>query len=226
MREFAVGCLLAFSACSQGSKIVPVGFEARRCNFISDCGGRFSLRGHITLVIPAQYDTLLTWIDRSDAGGTPKYRFTNSKGCLIQESGFFKREDGYCKDSIDRMTIETGQSFDLGLDTLNLERISRSEREYYQTRHQRNPVWKAPAWRSRSREKINGRTFVIKEFYGSSEFVEEPYKQLVAVTEFRQGPSLWYARFRFECKQKDCRNFAKNAYTVLNSVRIDTVASK
>ena len=226
MKKLAVGGLLALAACSQSPKTVPVGFKAQCVDFIPERGARFSLIGRVGLVVPEQYDTLLAWMDWSDIGGTPKYRFTNSKGCLIQESGFFKREDGYCKDSIDRMTIETGQSFGLGLDTLNLERIPRSEREYYQTRHQRNPVWKAPAWRSRSREKINGRTFVIKEFYGSSNFIEEPYEQLIAITEFKQGPSLWYARLRFECKQKDCRNFAKSAYTVLNSVRIDTVASK
>jgi hypothetical protein len=216
------------SACSRAEEEIPVGFKKQQFDFKDIDGGRFYLHGHVQLFVPAKYDTLLIWNDRSDAGGMPKYRFTNSKGCLLQESGFLKPEGTYCTDTLDRLTIETQQSFGLGLDTVSLERMaymSEAEKRHHEMMHRVYPAWKAPILKEMKRERINGRTFVIKQFYGSWKLVPEPYKHLTAVTELKQGPSLWVTAFHFECKQQDCHDFAKNAYTVLQSVKIDTLSA-
>ena len=81
-----------------------------------------------------------------------------------------------------------------------------------------------PVWRIKKRENINDIRFIIYQWKGPAILIHEPFEQLTADTEIQQGNHYWTIRFRFECKQKDCRDFAQNAFTTLHSVVIDTVA--
>ncbi|MCI1186007.1 hypothetical protein MON38_01145 [Hymenobacter sp. DH14] len=199
-----------------------MGFIQRRVIFNQD---RYHPFPHcvLKLIVPTEYDTLLTWIDRSDNIGSDiaKYRFTNSKGCLIRESGFFKKEDGFCKDTLDRLTIAAQQIYGDGLWTVEgLDEIARKidKRD--------SIICKTKSlWREKKIERINGLQFVISSRRGPGHLFCEPYEQLGARTEFVQGGKRWNLSFAFECKNKDSRNFRKRAYTILQSIQIDTLVN-
>ncbi|MFD2720106.1 hypothetical protein ACFST9_15390 [Hymenobacter monticola] len=150
----------------------------------------------------------------------PKYRFTNSKGCLLQESGFFKREGEYCKDTLDRLTIETSLGFDDEMTLANLDGTI-----HYWEEHTKVIGGNPPIWKAKRLQVINGRTFGILESFGPGKLIDKPYEQLSAKVKFRQGGKPWEVVFNFECKQRNCRDFVENANKILRSVRIDTVAN-
>jgi hypothetical protein len=222
MRILVLALLVALSSCSNDKPQIPVGFTLRTVTF-KKWPYVPSPHGRITLHIPVRFDTLLTWVDKSDnqMSDRPKYRFTNSQGCLIQETGFFKRADGYCKDTLDRLTIETEQMpFTYYNESLDLNAVVKQSK-YVDSVMQNAP----PVWRTARKEGINGRTFIILEFNSTGAWINKPYEQINAHTEFRQGRGYWHTTFRFECKQKNCQEFAENVYATLHSVRIDTLGS-
>ncbi|MBO2007829.1 hypothetical protein [Hymenobacter negativus] len=217
--------LLAGSACQ---KKVPAGFVERRADFKSF---KFypNLEGNIKLNVPVKFDTLLNWVDRSDAGGSTKLRFTSSKGCLTQESGYIHVD--ICDDDIDRLTIESypiGPATRINNDTAGFAyaamRLQQAARSYV------NKF----AWHSKSVKTINERQFRVLEYWGSQnlgrnkqgEFVKGPFERLVATTRLNQGGREWGITMLFECKRCDYAGFAKNAHTALESVIIDTIASR
>ncbi|UOQ70109.1 hypothetical protein [Hymenobacter cellulosilyticus] len=118
--------------------------------------------GSLTLAVPAQYDTLLTWLDAADTpnGDRCKYRMGSSSGCLRQESGFY-REGTFCKDTLDRLTISTKTSFGTPESLTSLAR-------YIQHTNEANQSVGAPptVWKSKKVKVINGRPFSIVEFIG------------------------------------------------------------
>ena len=122
MRVLAVTLLLLVSACSRDDNKVPTGFVKRTFSFTNG-EYKYSPMCRVSLYVLEKYDTLLTWVDRSDNASShkPKYRFTSSKGCLLKESGFFHIKGGYCEDSLDRLTVETSLS-EAGAGAIDIER--------------------------------------------------------------------------------------------------------
>ena len=214
--------MVGLAACSTNKPEVPAGFVKRTVNLINR---KYvpAPEGRVTLLVPNRYDTLLVWVDLSDSQGShiPKYRFVNSKACLLQESGFFKREGTYCKDTLDRLTIETRLGFNEDIKLTDLKRQIAEQDYAFKIMGRIATVWKA-----RKIEVINGRTFGIVESFGSGPLVMEPYNQVVASTEFGQGRQRWELVLRFECKNKDCKRFAMAANTILHSVRVDTLVGQ
>ena len=220
MRILAVISLLVFASCSKREPENPVGFTQRRVIFKEDKYHPFPACA-ITLLVPVEYDTLLKWVDWSDnsASDISKYRFTNSRGCLIQESGFFKKADGFCKDTLDRLTIYPQQIYGDGEWTMK----SLNETAF-QTDKRDSIICKTKSlWRLKKIEKINERQFVIISRRGPGYFFCDPYEQLSAGTNFRYRNKQCHISFVFECKNKNNRDFEKRAYTVLKSIKIDTL---
>lgn len=221
MRILATVLICSISACSRHAEI-PVGFVQRRVIFNQDKYHPFP-HCAIRLLVPTEYDTLLTWIDRSDntASDIAKYRFTSSRGCLIQESGFFKKDDGFCQDTLDRLTIVPQQDYGSGLWTLEeLDEMARRTDERDST------ICKTKSlWREKKIETINGLQFVVISRRGPGQLFCEPYEQLSARTNFLQNGKRWHFVFVFECKNRESRNFKNRAYTVLQSVQIDTLVN-
>lgn len=216
--------MLAVSACQ---KKIPAGFVEQRANFKSY---KFypNLKGEIKINVPVKFDTLLNWVDRSDAGGITKIRFVNSKDCLKQESGYIHKD--VCDNDFDRLTIETcpiGPANVLKPDTggfaygnAQFERAARARGNKF-------------IWHSNSIEIINERQFVVREYFGShllgfnkaGQAVKGPFERIVATTQLNQGGIAWGIALVFECKNCDYLTFAKNAHTTLHSVVIDTVVT-
>ncbi len=167
----------------------------------------------VNLFVPMELDTLLEWVDNSDCPccEVKKYRLTSSKGCLIQESGFFKPE--YCRDSFQRLTVEHScfGKDNLRIDTAFLSRNVRRE-------NQRNKESQYPEieWRQQEIKNINGHLFAIFHYVGRNPYLEKPFEQIVAVTNFRNT----VLDFRFECYRQDCIDFSEKAFKTINSIMI------
>lgn len=224
---FLPAILLILATCSTAEETIPPGFARQQLAFKTYKyfpGPKAVIR----LYVPARFDTLLNWVDRSDAGGTVKNRFISSKGCLTQESGFV--HVNVCAGEFDRLTIETyllggaelpNDTTGFAKECTQLEQAARDRVNQF-------------IWHSKSIRLIHGRQFAIQEFFGSRllgfdenhNAVTKPFEQLIARTQLIQGGASWLVTFRFECKQQECRDFSKHAYTVLNSIEIDTAASK
>lgn len=207
--------------CSADKQQLPAGFVKRTVTLVKRPYVP-SPTGTITLNVPVKYDTLLVWLDVSDnqMSHKPKYRFTSSKGCLLQESGFFKWEGTYCQDSLDRLTIETQMNYG------SEETLEAVERRIRNQDERNKAVGAVPTvWKSKKLATINGRIFSIVEFFGVGSLVAEPYRQIVATTTLRQADRGWEVRFQFDCKRKQCANFARDVYTTIQSIRIDSLAS-
>jgi hypothetical protein len=227
MRVVLFVLLWGVVACTPEKPPVPVGFVSQRVDFLPD---RWSsaLVGQVRLYVPERYDTLLQWVDQSDAGGTVKYRFTRARGCLIKESGFIHVT--FCDDSLDRLTLETDRVYGLTARDTALFGFEAQQAQDRQT---------GPgdfAWRAKEWQLIHQRPFAVQAFWGTrllgvyhtkEAYAKRlrPYEQLIARTLLRQGGASYQLTFRFECKQGDCQGFAQRANTVLNSIEIDTLAS-
>jgi hypothetical protein len=223
MRVVLFVLLLGMVACTSDNHPVPAGFAPRHVDFLPHKWSP-SLVGRVRLSVPERYDTLLQWFDRSDAGGTMKYRFTHAKGCLIKETGYVHVD--FCDDSLDRLTIET--DYINGLTAHDTTLFGYDARQAYQ-RKPGDFAWRAKKWML-----IHQRPFAVQAFWGPRLLGHKTdearskglrsYEQLIARTLLRQGGRSHQLTFRFECKQRDCRDFAQQAYTVLNSIEIDTLA--
>jgi hypothetical protein len=221
MRISALVPLLVLAACSTPKQepAVPAGFTKRIVAFNVQ-PGVVSPIGQITLHVPAKYDTLQAWVDAADTpwANKAKYRFTNSAECLLKESGY-KRPGDYCQDTLDRLTIvaQASHASEETMEAVN-RRIKHLDERY-------NPTGTAATvWKLKKLEIINGRTFSVVESFGGTELIAQPYEQLTATTIVQEKSHNWEVTLQFDCKQQDCRSFAKEAYTVLKSVQIDTAA--
>jgi hypothetical protein len=231
MRVVLLVLLWGMVACTPEKPPAPVGFVAQRVNFLLDKRNS-ALVGQVRLYVPERYDTLLQWVDESDAGGTMKYRFTRAKGCLIKESGFI--HVNFCDDSLDRLTIETSPVY--GLTARDTALVRDAQMAQFLSR-QRTPA--AFAWRAKGWRLFHQRPFAVQAFWGPrllgvrkpdkarAKGLQElqPYEQVIARTLLWQRGNSYQLTFRFECKQGDCRGFTQRAYIVLNSIEIDTLVS-
>lgn len=205
-------CLtLAFASCSETPPPLPQGFSERSlCLKDSSSGKNLGL---VRLAIPPEFDTLLTWIDWSDAGGEQKYRFVNSRGCLIKESGFFKTK--YCHDSIRRFTIEHqfhSSPIGISLDTTLVSRIVRKVESVSDLFG--NPV----RWKTKGIQKINGNDFGVFHYIGADYFTDE-MEAIFAITLVGND----YIEFRWECaSNRNSITFIREAQQTLASIQIDT----
>ena len=206
--------IFIFIGCRNEERIKPLNFIEK--DIILQDKYTKKIFSKVNLFIPIEFDTLLIWTDASDCGccDVDKYRLTNSKNCLITESGFFKHD--FCKDSIERLTIEHQcagiDSFKLDTTILNkfVEKIN-AYNDYF-------PMPKTD-WKAKKIGKINGKDFIIIDFFGQNEYSKKPYAQIIASTISKKT----WVTFRFECNQNDCSNFSKKAYQILNSIQIDTL---
>lgn len=167
----------------------------------------------VTLYVPAELDTLLTWIDESDCTccDVKKYRLTASNGCLIQESGFFKNE--YCTDSFQRLTIlhqclgENKDLIDTTLLNVGITNVNNDHRDIYP-----NPIWI-----NQELKNINGQPFVILHYFGQDYYCKKPFESITAITVINNT----YIEFEWECApHNDSADFSKKAYQTLESIRI------
>ena len=225
MRLLLFAGLLLLTACASDKsdkQEIPAGFVQRTFEF-KQRPSLLGPKGRVTLLVPAKYDTLLVWLDASDTpgGDKAKYRFVNAKDCLLQESGFFKREGTYCSDSLDRLTIETQMNY--GSEE-TLEAVDRRIRNSNERNKAMGNV--ATVWKSKKLATINGRLFSIVEFFGAGNLIAEPYQQIVATTTLQQADRSWEVRFQFDCKRKNCQDFAPNASTVIKSIQLDTMTNR
>ena len=219
--------LLLLSACSaperepQQAPAVPAGFVPRTVRFIA----RPKLllpTGTLTLHVPARYDTLLTWIDQADTpmGDQAKYRFVGAKGCLLQESGYYK-EGTVCRDTLNRLTISTQMTSSAE------ESLATVARRIEHAEETGRAIGLAPTvWKAKKLLTVNGRRFSVVESFGGSTMVATPYEQVRAVTVLQSAGHNWEVTLLFECKQPNCRNLPREAYQALQSVRIDTAARR
>ncbi|WP_324680669.1 hypothetical protein [Hymenobacter sp. GOD-10R] len=218
--------LVLLSACKSPAPTVPAGFVARHVRFLAD--DRYSLlAGYLRLNVPVRYDTLLHWVDQGDAAPTLKYRFTSARGCLLQERGYIQQPA--CTQAVDRLTILTDHySGMVAGDTTGFhgrcQALERAEHEMGNTF----------AWRARKVLRLDHRVFTVQEFCGAryrywlpgqrKRFRWEPYQELLAQTIVQQGKGAWLISFRFECTQAACPAFSQQAYTILSSVHLDSLA--
>ena len=220
----ACGALFILAACSANAPEVPelpAGLKPRTVRLEGVPAARnldisqFP-RGEVALLVPEEFDTLMTWLDASDTpqGHRFKYRFTSSKGCLVKESGWM-RPGTYCPDSFARLTLEAQQSSG---PADSLEGVDKTIRAGDARNRAAGVV--ATVWKVKKQAVFHGRTFAVVESFGTGTFSAEPYEQLTAVTTLAQGNMYWDLTFRFECKQPDCRGFADQAYAVLRSARL------
>ncbi len=211
---FLIFSILTCLGCYKKERIKPLNFVEKEI-ILQDSFSKKKLC-KMNLFIPIEYDTLLKWRDASDCGCcfTDKYRLTNSKSCLIKESGFLKIK--YCKDSIDRLTIEHQC---IGEDTFKLDTTFLNE--YIIGRGDMAKSFRFPQdeWRANKIKNINGKEFIILDYFGQDIFLDKPYEQILAMTISKKT----LITFRFQCYQNDCINFPKKAYQILNSVQIDTL---
>lgn len=164
----------------------------------------------VNLWVPAEFDTLLQWVDWSDCTccDEKKYRFTNSDGCLIKESGFFKTS--FCKDSFYRLTISNqcaGEDL-FTMDTILLNKI-------YERKN--NDVLLNPQWKNKEIKYINERPYIILHYFGQDYYAGKPFEQIIAITQFNKTS----ISFRWECCQPECPDFSKKAYQTLESIKIE-----
>lgn len=205
---------LAFVSCSENPPSLPRGFVERTL-CLTDSFSRKNL-AQIQLVVPVEFDTLLSWIDWNDAGGEQKYRFVNSKGCLIQESGFFK--SSYCRDSIQRLTIEHQLgSVEAGfaIDTSLINRVGKKLES-------KSDLFGAPLkWKNKGIQKINSCDYAVFHYIGANYFAND-IEIFEAITLVESG----YIAFRLECAGFDCSDFSRKAWQTLASIQIDTICGR
>lgn len=171
--------------------------------------------GRVKLFVPIEFDTLLSWFDYSDCGGVKKYRLTNSRSCLKQESGFFKSIDSVCTDSIFRLTIEAGEQLkERPLDSNELNSLVD-----YTTNIHKDAGYPLPVWNRKEIQRINKLDYIVLDYPLTSVTTNYPYQQIVAHTCLK---NLWIT-IRIECCQKDCSGFSEKAYQMLKSIKIDTI---
>lgn len=94
---------LLFISCSNNERFNSNGYIKREFKLLDlETEKPFAI---IKLLVPSKYDTLLMWTNMSDCTccHLRMYRFTNSKGCLLQESGFLPSAS--CQDSVDMLTF-------------------------------------------------------------------------------------------------------------------------
>jgi hypothetical protein len=205
---------MVFMHCEPGKRIRPDGFVEHE----------IVLRDHrendafanVNLYIPAEFDTLLTWYHSSDCAccGIQKYRLTNSKSCLLQETGFFSLPN--CKDSVDRLTIEHQC---VGRSKMKMDRAWVHDQTSSMERKNNDIGYPPIVWNNNKLEKIHGNEFWIQDYIGQEPYSDRPFKQIVASTIFHD---TWIG-FRFECLQDDCSGFSEKAYQMLNSIQLDTL---
>lgn len=229
MRFFLIALGLLLAACSSTTLQTPAGFVRRQVAFQYHDPYRH-LRGHLHLMVPSRYDTLQSWFDHSDTEGTRKYRLTSSTGCLLQESGWIHEQA--CNQTLDRLTIEVDRLFgDPGPDTVGYYLAQQRQRVEQMARLLHEELGGArTVWHTNQLTSFHQRPFTLQAYFGSrvlggypvgKRWKLEPYEQLIAATVIKYRKEYWGLTFRFECKQADCRHFAQQAKTILNSVEIE-----
>jgi hypothetical protein len=172
----------------------------------------------VTIFLPPSYDTLLQWVDRSDCGGccnVVKYRFTNSRSCLLQESGFLKSR--FCPDTfaINQLTIQH-QDLDCGTVPIDTALL----RAALEAQSREDEIFKfAAQWKRREIRRIGGYDFLLEELTAYSKRLDRPTHQLSAMT-FVTGACV---SFIWECEPDDFAGPMDDAYAMLYSIRIDTL---
>jgi len=170
----------------------------------------------INLFVPAKYDTILEWYDVSWNGSSKKYRLANSKGCLIKESGAYYSQK-FCKDSIDFLTI-SHQNQEKGRVWLDTGGLNYNVSELERTNKQFNypPI----IWKKRAIVNIHGNTFELMHYKAYHWIKSDSLVQYLHASTISKRTFIF---FNFNCKQKDCKDFVKNAYLMLNSIEIDSL---
>ncbi len=197
----------------KAERVKPENFVERKITLVDSSSQKEMCR--VALFAPIKFDTLLAWLDLSDFGYVQKCRLTNSKSCLIKESGFLYTD--FCRDSIRRMTIEYVATKDwekVKIDSLLLNR--RFEKIMNNSNDCRYPV---PIWHHRKIERIWGNDFAVWDYACQTYYSEKPFRQIEATT----VTNKCWINFRFECSQDDCSDFPETAYQILNSIQIDTI---
>lgn len=142
-------------------KSVPVSisseFETRTIELFKQ--GPNSKFAEISMSLPVELDTLLTWNDLNGTG-TQKYRYTNKDGCLIKENGSIRRN--VCRDSIHHVTIEHRSTIYQN-SYLNLEEICENAFQYFETMNQDYKI-KMYTFIDKDLLKINNREFLILKY--------------------------------------------------------------
>lgn len=170
----------------------------------------------VKVSVPIAFDTLLVWVDYSDCGGceTYKYRLTNAKGCLSQESGFFT--SNYCLDSIYQFTVElSAANLPIPIDTATLEQIKHNDTNKHQD------AWRRSYTRYQGRiETIHGKPFIMIRSTGRTFFSQDRDVEIFQAITCVAGRTV---AFVCVCKDGNCPDFDAEAGYMLRSVVIDTL---
>lgn len=203
--------LAMFISCKNQERIKPEGFVERTVFLEDDYPDTPFCT--VNLFIPPEFDTLLKWVDYSDCTccDLKKYRFTSSKGCLIQESGFLKVH--FCRDSFTRLTIENGC---VGRDETVIDTAFLNNIYKYVNMKNSEMGFSNPEWQAQEIKYINRIPFAILHYSCQEWYTEKPFELIMAMTVFRNTVIV----FRLECCQPDCTDFSTNAYQILQSIHI------
>jgi hypothetical protein len=208
---FLFAGLVIFS-CTDTPAPIPPGFlEKTLC--ITDEHDRRKV-GQVSIAIPAELDTLLIWADASDdARSTIKHRFVNKKGCLLQESGFFKI--AFCEDSTIRLTI-IGYKYSR---STNLKTFVKDyiERDSFLFRDIKASIY----WKSRRFERYGNQEFAILHSVR-----DEPMMHGLEMVEVIALKNDRFFKFYWECAGADCTEFFKKAYQSIPTIQIDTICKQ
>lgn len=164
----------------------------------------------VNMFVPVEMDTLMQWIDNSDCPccDEKKYRFTSSKGCLIQESGFIKSR--FCQDSFWRLTVihQCKEREELAIDSTLIKAMCNHQSDFF----------KDVKWRKKELTQINGQKFAVIHKFGHDYYSEkQPFEKIFAITTYEKT-SLFFC---IECLNQDCADFAEKANKIIQSIVIE-----
>jgi hypothetical protein len=208
-------CIIFLNSCNNQSRKKPANFIEKEVLLYELYHDKPFCK--VNLYLPVAYDTLQIWCDISDCTccNQNKYRFTNSKNCLIKESYPFSLTN--CEDSIDRLTISNQCSdypYSQKIDKQSMDDWAESIED-----HLEGIVKEVPKWRQKKILAINGNEFLLLHFYAGAVYHEKPFDQIIAYCVIKNI----LIKFHFECTEKENTNFTKNAFLTLNSIQLDSL---
>lgn len=214
MRHLSYSFFLVFLlvSCNNTPPEIPSGFVEKTLYLCEDYD--WKKVGLVSIAIPEQLDTLLIWEDHFDDASTIiRHRFVNKRGCLKQETGFFK--DEFCEDSTIRLTIN-------GYKITRYKDMKTFMEEY---------VWKdsvifrdikaSLSWKKRSLETRGNVDYAILHSVRD----EATFGKLEKLDVFVIKKGILY-EFCWDCAGIDCRDFFKKAYKSIPTIQIDTICKQ
>lgn len=175
--------------------------------------------GKLNIYVPSRYDTLLHWVDLSDCGccGSKKYRLLNKSSCLIQESGFFHLK--VCRDTFDRLSIvyqcKEEENILQEVDSTFLRIIANNIERRIQLVWPGEPI----KWKAKKITHIDRQPYLFLHFISKNIYSQGPVEQIYAGTFFNKTLIL----FIYENNQRDRSEFKKEAYTSIQSIRLNPI---